>query len=157
LFTLGSQNAFAFTLQCQRQKQFHAFAGTRRTTTSSQIGSSTAYYNSYNEDLLPGIAAIDAANAELLSKLEVLRDQPYFRFYSIDILASCEYMPQELYECYTQTCEIYPEDGDQVRITIVYVSASDDDGGGLGVAVFRFFLENCLQCCCWLPGWLDFY
>jgi hypothetical protein len=79
---------------------------------------STAYYNSYNEDLLPGIAAIDAANAELLSKLEVLRDQPYFRFYSIDILASCEYMPQELYECYTQTCEIYPEDGDQVRILL---------------------------------------
>lgn len=71
---------------------------------------------SSNEDLLPGITAIDDANPELLGKLEKLRDKPYFRFYSIDILASCEYMPQELYECYTQTCEIYPEDEDKVSI-----------------------------------------
>jgi Endoplasmic Reticulum Oxidoreductin 1 (ERO1) len=83
--------------------------------------SSSTRYNNYQEDLLPGIAAIDAANHELLQKLDVLRDKPYFRYYSIDILASCEYMPQELYECYTQTCEIYPEDGDQVRLFVVVV------------------------------------
>jgi Endoplasmic Reticulum Oxidoreductin 1 (ERO1) len=85
-----------------------------RTTVFFSASSSSTRYN-YQEDLLPGITAIDTANPELFQQLNVLRDKPYFRFYSIDILASCEYMPQELYECYTQTCEIYPEDGEQVR------------------------------------------
>jgi hypothetical protein len=53
---------------------------------------------SSNEELLPGIAAIDAANDDLFGKLDALRDKPYFRLYSVDILASCEYIPQEL-EC----------------------------------------------------------
>lgn len=117
LFALLGQKTRAFTTTSlcyrpysprqQEQQQprtcFYASA-----STSSSVSS--------NEDLLPGIAAIDAANPELLAKLESLRDKPYFRFYSIDILASCEYMPQELYECYTETCEIYPEDENQVRV-----------------------------------------
>ena len=72
---------------------------------------------SSNEELQPGIAAIDAANPVLYDKLSRLRDNPYFRLYSVDILASCEYMPQELFECYSETCEIYPVDEDEVRTT----------------------------------------
>lgn len=75
---------------------------------------SSASAISSNEELLPGIAAIDKANDELFAKLESLRENPYFRFYSVDILASCEYMPQELVECYTEACEIYPSDEDEV-------------------------------------------
>lgn len=30
------------------------------------------------------------------------------------MLGSCEYMPQELFECYSQSCEIYPVDEDEV-------------------------------------------
>jgi len=30
------------------------------------------------------------------------------------MLASCEYIPQELFECYTESCEIYPVDDDEV-------------------------------------------
>lgn len=69
---------------------------------------------SVNEDLLPGIAAIDSDNENLLAKLEVLRGKAYFRLYSVDILASCEYIPQEYFEC-SSTCEIYPVDDDEVR------------------------------------------
>lgn len=69
---------------------------------------------SNNEELLPGITAINEANGELNSKLSKLCDHLFFRLFSIDILASCEYMPQELFECYTETCEIYPEDEDAV-------------------------------------------
>lgn len=72
---------------------------------------------SNDEELLPGIAAIDQSNNDLKAKLEKLCDQPYFRLYSVDILASCEYMPQELFECYTESCEIYPEDEDDVSIS----------------------------------------
>jgi hypothetical protein len=70
---------------------------------------------SSNQDLLPGIAAIEESNEELQKLLVGLRDKPYFRLYSVDILASCEYMPQELFECYTESCEIYPIDEEEVR------------------------------------------
>ena len=50
--------------------------------------------------------------------LEVVREQPYFRLYSVDILASCEYLPQELFECYTESCEIYPAEEGEVRLVL---------------------------------------
>lgn len=80
---------------------------------SSSALTSTAI--SSNSELLPGIAAIDQGNAELFANLESIRETPYFRFFSVDILASCEYMPQELFECYTEGCEILPVDEDEVR------------------------------------------
>lgn len=70
---------------------------------------------SSNEYLLPGIQAIDSSNEDLFGKLEALREKPSFRLFSVDILASCEYMPQELFECYTESCEIYPADEEEVR------------------------------------------
>jgi hypothetical protein len=69
---------------------------------------------------MPGMQAIDASNEELFHKLESLREKPSFRFFSVDILASCEYMPQELFECYTESCEIYPAEEEEVRETWGY-------------------------------------
>jgi hypothetical protein len=80
----------------------------------SVLSMSSGTLVSSNEELLPGIAAIDAANDNLFEKLDALRDKPYFRLYSVDILASCEYIPQELFECYSQSCEIYPVDEEEV-------------------------------------------
>lgn len=71
---------------------------------------------SSNEDLKPGIATIDTANEQLMEQLDQLRQTQNFRLYSVDILASCEYMPQELFECYSETCEIYPVDEEEVRL-----------------------------------------
>lgn len=71
---------------------------------------------STKKELLPGIEAIDKSNENLVKLLDPLTAQPYFRYYSVDILASCEYMPQELFECYTQSCEIYPEDTEAVSV-----------------------------------------
>ena len=79
---------------------------------------------SSNQDLVPGIDKINELNDCLFDRLENIREDPYFRLFSVDILASCEYMPQELFECYTESCEIYPADEDEVG-----------------------YLEECLCCC----------
>eukprot|EP00980_Cylindrotheca_fusiformis_P028699 scaffold22638_cov138-Cylindrotheca_fusiformis.AAC.11 len=67
-----------------------------------------------SEELRPAIEAIDAGNGQLSMALSGLRSTPYFRLYSVDILASCEYLPQDLFECYSDTCEVYPVDDDEV-------------------------------------------
>lgn len=87
----------------------------RRPTTRTVL-SSTAI--SSNEDLKPGISVIDAANEQLMEHLDQLRQTQNFRLYSVDILASCEYMPQELFECVSETCEIYPIDEEEVPTAI---------------------------------------
>lgn len=104
-------SAFSFTLPSAHQSSHGAAinpVGRFPTSLSSSISS--------NENLLPGIAAIDGANEELTGQLESLRQVPYFRLYSVDILASCEYIPQELFECYSETCEVYPIDDEEVRL-----------------------------------------
>ena len=68
----------------------------------------------HDESLSDGILAIDSAMPTLSPLLAELRSLPYFRLYSCDMLASCEYLPQELFECYTESCEIYPVDDDEV-------------------------------------------
>jgi hypothetical protein len=72
----------------------------------------------HDESLAPGIHAINAALPTLSPLLDELRTSPYFRLYSVDMLASCEYLPQELFECYTESCEIYPADDDDVPSSI---------------------------------------
>jgi len=76
----------------------------------------TSLFFTNTETLLPGISAINTYNEELDDMLTSLREQPYFRLYSVDMLGSCEYMPQELFECYSSTCEIYPVDDDEVGL-----------------------------------------
>jgi len=82
---------------------------------------------SSNEDLLPGIEAIRSQNHDLCEKLETLTKQPYFRLYTVDMLASCEYIPQELTECYSETCEIYPIDEEDIPQDIRRVDALEHD------------------------------
>jgi len=65
--------------------------------------------------LSPGIELIDEKNEELYDMLQRLRDEPYFKLYSVDMLGSCEYMPQQLFECSSETCEIYPVDDEEVH------------------------------------------
>jgi hypothetical protein len=79
---------------------------------STELWSSSAI--SSNEDLLPGISVINDANDVITEQMGNLQDSPYFRLFCVDILASCEYMPQELFECYSETCEVYPVDDDEV-------------------------------------------
>jgi len=67
-----------------------------------------------NEDLDPGIASIDETTLELKEMLDELREKDFFRLYSCDMLGSCEYMPQELFECYSESCEIYPVDDEEI-------------------------------------------
>ena len=89
--------------------------GRRRASHRRPLGAATAFVS---EDLAPGATAIDGANDEMNALLNDLRVQPHFRLYSCDLLASCEYMPQELFECYTESCEIYPIDDEDVSVTV---------------------------------------
>lgn len=79
------------------------------------------------EDLAPGIAVIDSLNTDLDQKLSTLREQAFFRLYSVDMLASCEYIPQELFECYSETCEIYPVDEEEIPQAIREVDMEEHD------------------------------
>lgn len=81
---------------------------------AATIGTLHSSAISANEDLLPGIALIDESNDLIAEQMHSLRQTPYFRLFCVDILASCEYMPQELFECYSETCEVYPVDDDAV-------------------------------------------
>mmetsp|Transcript_14005 Transcript_14005/g.28530 ORF Transcript_14005/g.28530 Transcript_14005/m.28530 type:complete len:415 (+) Transcript_14005:132-1376(+) len=72
----------------------------------------------HDETLAPGIEAIDSSLPSLAPLFQELRTLPYFRLYSCDMLASCEYIPQELFECYTESCEIYPVDDEEVPADI---------------------------------------
>jgi hypothetical protein len=76
---------------------------------------------SFNEELRQGIMSIDGANELIMSQLNAIRQTQNFRLFSVDILASCEYMPQELFECYSETCEIYPVDDEQVNASVIVI------------------------------------
>jgi len=80
-----------------------------------------------DEEMLPGIKAIDKSNDELETMLMSLRDEHFFRLYSVDILGSCEYFPQELLECYSESCEIYPIDEEDIPEEILEIDANEFD------------------------------
>jgi len=79
------------------------------------------------EEWFSGIEAIDGYNKELLELLQRLRDQPFFRLYSVDLLNGCGYMPQEEDECESVSCEVFPVDSDRVPATVRDRDASEYD------------------------------
>jgi len=87
-------------------------------TVSSWIDARSSY-------LTPAVDMIDEFNPPLEPVLCALRKVPYFRLYSVDMLASCEHMPQELTECYTESCEIYPVEPEDVPEEMVQVDGSE--------------------------------
>lgn len=72
-----------------------------------------------------GSDAIEASNEQLKGMLDELRDNDFFRLYSCDMLGSCEYIPQELFECYSESCEIYPVDDEEVPDPIKSVDSAE--------------------------------
>jgi len=72
-----------------------------------------------------GLAAIDEYNEDLLEILDELRAQPFFRLYSVDLLKGCNYFPQGIDECDSQSCEIYPMDEEDVPEAIMAVDGSE--------------------------------
>lgn len=86
-----------------------------------------ALFSSPADTLAPGIEAIEKMNSDINVLLNELKLEPQFRLYSVDLLGNCEYMPQELFECYTQSCEIYPVDDDEVPETIRSIDSEEHD------------------------------
>lgn len=89
--------------------------------------------NDVSDEMMKGISSIDASNDRLEGMLTSLREENFFRLYSVDILASCEYLPQELFECYSESCEIYPIDEDEVSFRKVSFQ---------NLFLYRFFHSN---------------
>lgn len=58
--------------------------------------------------LLEGAKAVRAHNAQALPLLQDLRARTFFRLYSVDLLASCSYMPSEEVPCELGACEVDP-------------------------------------------------
>eukprot|EP00529_Nitzschia_sp_RCC80_P024576 CAMPEP_0113490576 /NCGR_PEP_ID=MMETSP0014_2-20120614/27118_1 /TAXON_ID=2857 /ORGANISM="Nitzschia sp." /LENGTH=449 /DNA_ID=CAMNT_0000384353 /DNA_START=70 /DNA_END=1415 /DNA_ORIENTATION=- /assembly_acc=CAM_ASM_000159 len=105
----GSRSSGNSSPRCEDVIQRRSF----RSSSSSLVTLQSSAVST-NDDLVPGIAAIDDVNDDIRSKMMALRDAPYFRMFAIDILASCEYLPQELFECYSELCEVYPVDDELV-------------------------------------------
>lgn len=124
-----SSSSFSCVFPRARLQLTSAPPSKRSSTRRTQLKSSTSSLSaiSSNEELLPGIEAINGAVDELHEKLEAIRNQPYFRLYSVDILASCEYMPQEIFECYSETCEIYPINEEEIPEDIRSVDAAEHE------------------------------
>lgn len=80
-----------------------------------------------NHELSDGIKSIDESNEKLLEMLLELKQNPFFRLYSVDMLASCEYMPQIQEECYTEACEIYPVDEEEVPSSMRDIDMEEHD------------------------------
>jgi len=104
--------AVAFTLP-KNSRPTKALSSSFQPSQRRRLGLSSSV--SANEELQAGILAIDNANEQIMSQLGTVIDAVNLRLFSVDILASCEYMPQELFECYSETCEIYPVDEEEVR------------------------------------------
>jgi len=59
-----------------------------------------------------GLQCIDDENDELLEVLNKLRQQPFFRYYSVDLLKGCSYFPQVglfILYCYLIICFVILE------------------------------------------------
>ena len=119
-----SCNAFLFnpTGSMGRPPSFVGFSATNKLHMSSVVVPQPT-----TVDLIPGIAAVDALNPQLEPLLSDLREEPFFRLYSVDMLGSCEYMPQELFECYSASCEIYAVDEEVVPQDVRNTDANEYD------------------------------
>ena len=83
---------------------------------SSPLFSVTAGKITQEEELYGAIECIQNQNDDLLTMLDKLRSESLFlRLYSVDMLGSCEYLPQLFEECYSTACEIYPVEEEEVR------------------------------------------
>lgn len=73
-----------------------------------------------SDNIQSGMREIEAENPRVLEIVGELSMLPYFRYYCVDVLASCEYLPQEISECNAEACEIYPSEESEVRFCAVH-------------------------------------
>ena len=74
-------------------------------------------YNAAEDDwVLEGAAAVRDFTASLEPEFAALRSRPFFRYYQVDLLASCTYLPQSEAPCELDACEIEPSDHAPDRI-----------------------------------------
>ena len=69
---------------------------------------------------------MDEHNEDLLEVLDELRQQPFFRYYDMDMLNGCNFFPQSIDEC-DRSCELYPVDDGSVPDSIVSTDSEEYD------------------------------
>ena len=60
--------------------------------------------------LLEAVSAIDKETPQMLELADTVRSTPFFRLYSVDMLASCAYFVQDIEACGLESCECFPVD-----------------------------------------------
>ncbi|KAJ1623538.1 hypothetical protein T492DRAFT_1054005 [Pavlovales sp. CCMP2436] len=65
-----------------------------------------------------GVDAINRQVDSTVAKLKQIVDSDFFCLYSVDMLASCAYLPQETDECTLQECECLPCDDEDVPVSL---------------------------------------
>jgi hypothetical protein len=119
--------------RAQQYSNFQLFP-TAHTTSLRKLSRTVLYISSSssssavstNPDWMAGISLIDEYNDQIYDQVNQIREKSlYFRLFSVDILASCEYMPQELFECYSESCEVYPVDEEDVSVLVVAAALED--------------------------------
>lgn len=92
---------------------------------SPLAASSQSFISEQSSYLLPAVKLVGEHNPSLEPILCALRKVPYFRFYSVDVLGSCEHLPQESIECYTESCEIYPVEPEDVPPEMMQIDGAE--------------------------------
>ena len=101
----------------QSNTNLKRFTSSAKNKWDSSLFSVTAEKITEEKELYEAIECIQSQNDDLLTMLDKLRSESlFFRLYSIDMLGSCEYLPQLFEECYSSACEIYPVEEEEVRL-----------------------------------------
>ena len=66
--------------------------------------------SSRSADFLEAVSAIDKETPQMLELADTVRSTPFFRLYSVDMLASCAYFVQDIEACGLESCECFPVD-----------------------------------------------
>lgn len=69
-------------------------------------------------DFAAAVSAIDTEGKSVLDLCKPLRAAAFFRLYSVDMMASCGYFPQEIEPCGLELCECYPIDEREVPASV---------------------------------------
>jgi len=112
----------------QSNTNLKRFTPSARNKWDSSLFSATAEKITEEKELYEAIECIQSQNDDLLTMLDKLRSESlFFRLYSIDMLGSCEYLPQLFEECYSSACEIYPVEEEEVPNVIKDTDSLEHD------------------------------
>ena len=100
--------------------------------------------------------AVGSLPALLPPLTDLLSEEAEYRLYSVDMLASCEYLPQELSECVSESCEVYPVDDSSVPSPVKDLDAGEWSFALDGWARWDMPTDDYYDLLEWSEGWTGY-